>query len=79
MGRKKYNNNEERLAARREREREQRQRRRDDHVNKQPARPSARQPHIQVKAKSVIARWRALQEQHDLENDTAVATFLMDR
>ena len=44
MGRKKYNNNEERLAARREREREQRQRRRDDHVNKQPARPSAAHP-----------------------------------
>ena len=69
--RKKYATKEESLAARRERERARRKRNRQDNC------PS--KPEIKIRAGTVVARWRALQQQQDLANDTDVATFLMDR
>ena len=66
---KKYATKEERLAARRDRYRA-RQAQGGDRLS---------QPEIKIRASAVVERWKALQQQHDLETDTAVATFLLNR
>ena len=71
MVRKKYTTKEESLAAWREREQARREH------NRQNSCPS--KPEFKVRAGAVVARWRALQQQHDLTNDTDIAMFLLDR